>query len=157
MHCSSQYKCVTLYIGHWQEHRIIYKDITSNTVWCCYNVWCHYNIVNFLQNLHTTHPIAHPLGLDMGVSCGLILWFIFCLSHCSDICGHITTIDHVIMAPGGRLDIKTMSYHYRDPHVKDKTVSRLSYLQHGNPHTWKDGLYIETGSRLHVHICDFSD
>ena len=24
---------------------------------------------------------------------------------------------------------------YRDPHVKDKTVSRPSYLEHGDPHT----------------------
>ena len=38
--------------------------------------------------------------------------------------------------PGGRLNIK-MSFQYRDPHVKDKTVSRPSYLKHGNPHTWE--------------------
>ena len=30
--------------------------------------------------------------------------------------------------PGGRLNIKMLSYQYRDPHVKDKTVSRPSYL-----------------------------
>ena len=35
---------------------------------------------------------------------------------------------------GLRLNIK-MSYQYRDPHVKDNTVSRPSYFQHGNPHT----------------------
>ena len=30
---------------------------------------------------------------------------------------------------GGRLNVKEMlSYQYRDPHVKDKTVSRPSYL-----------------------------
>ena len=29
------------------------------------------------------------------------------------------------------------SYQYRDPNVKDKTVSRQSYLWHGNPHTWE--------------------
>ena len=32
----------------------------------------------------------------------------------------------VVMA--GRLNIKMSSYQYRDPHVKDKTVSRPSYL-----------------------------
>ena len=31
--------------------------------------------------------------------------------------------------PGGRLNVKMSSYQYRDPHVKDKTVSRPSYLQ----------------------------
>ena len=36
---------------------------------------------------------------------------------------------------GDRLSIKMSSYHYRDPHVKVKTVSRPSYLSHGNPHT----------------------
>ena len=38
---------------------------------------------------------------------------------------------------GGRLIINMSSYHCRDPHVKDKTVSRPSYLQHGNPYTWE--------------------
>ena len=37
--------------------------------------------------------------------------------------------------PGGGLNIKMSSYQYRDSHVKDKTVSRPSYLLHGNPHT----------------------
>ena len=32
------------------------------------------------------------------------------------------------MHPGGRLNIKISSCQYRDPHVKDKTVSRPSYL-----------------------------
>ena len=30
--------------------------------------------------------------------------------------------------PGGHLNIKMSSYKYRDPHVKDKTVLRPSYL-----------------------------
>ena len=37
----------------------------------------------------------------------------------------------------GCLNIKMSSYQYRDPHVKDKMVSRPSYFWHGNPHTWK--------------------
>ena len=40
-------------------------------------------------------------------------------------------------SPGGRLNIRMSSYQYRDPHVKDKTVSLPSYLWHGNPHTWR--------------------
>ena len=44
----------------------------------------------------------------------------------------------ISLAPSGnRLNIKMPSYQYRDPHVEDKTVSRPSYLEHGNPHTWK--------------------
>ena len=39
--------------------------------------------------------------------------------------------------PGGHLNIKMSSYQYTDPHVKDKTVSRPSYLYHGNHHTWE--------------------
>ena len=31
-------------------------------------------------------------------------------------------------SPGGCLNINMSSYQYGDPHVKDKTVSRLSYL-----------------------------
>ena len=34
------------------------------------------------------------------------------------------------------------SYQYRDPHVKDKTASRPSYLEHGRTPV-KGGLYIE--------------
>ena len=32
------------------------------------------------------------------------------------------------MRPGDRRNIKMSSYQYRDPHVKDETVSRPSYL-----------------------------
>ena len=43
--------------------------------------------------------------------------------------------------PGGRLNIRMSSYQYNDLHVTDKTVSRLSYLKHGNPppppNTWE--------------------
>ena len=38
---------------------------------------------------------------------------------------------------GGRLNIRMSFYKYRDSHVKDKTVSRPSYLKRGNPHTWE--------------------
>ena len=48
---------------------------------------------------------------------------------------------------GGRLSIKKPSHRYKDPHVKDKTVSRPSYLWHGNPIPGKDGIDFETGPR----------
>ena len=38
--------------------------------------------------------------------------------------------------PGPRLDIKTV-FPGRDSHVGDKTVTRPSYLQHGNHYTGK--------------------
>ena len=38
---------------------------------------------------------------------------------------------------GGCLNIKMSSYQYRDPHVKDETVSWPSYLKHGNAPTWE--------------------
>ena len=40
-------------------------------------------------------------------------------------------------APGHRLNIMTVFPRYVDSHVKDKTVARPSYLQHGDPHTGK--------------------
>ena len=45
--------------------------------------------------------------------------------------------------PGGHLNIKMLSYQYRDPHVKDKTVSRPSFNM-GIPILGIDGLYIES-------------
>ena len=45
----------------------------------------------------------------------------------------------------GHLNMKISSYQYRDPHVKDKTVSRPSYFNMRIPIPGKDHLYIETG------------
>ena len=54
----------------------------------------------------------------------------------------------VIKNLGDHISTKMPSYQFRDPHDKDKTVSRPSYLYHGYSHTWKDSLfYIEMGSR----------
>ena len=52
----------------------------------------------------------------------------------------------MMMAPGGRLNIKMWSYQYRDPHNKDKMVDRLIFNM-GIPIPGKDSLYIETGPR----------
>ena len=46
---------------------------------------------------------------------------------------------------GGRLSIQMPSHQYMDPHDNDKTVSWSSHLYHGNPHTWKEGICIESG------------
>ena len=54
-------------------------------------------------------------------------------------------VQDFLMCSVSRLNKKMSSYQYRDPYVKDKMVSLQSYLQHGNPHTWKIGLYIEMG------------
>ena len=39
--------------------------------------------------------------------------------------------------------IMTPYFPYKNSHHKDKTVSWLSYLYYGNPHIWKDNLYME--------------
>ena len=44
-----------------------------------------------------------------------------------------------------------LSYQYRNFHYKDKTVSWPSYLYNGNPLTWKDHFYIETGPKWLLH------
>ena len=44
---------------------------------------------------------------------------------------------------GGHLNIKMSSYQYKDAHVEDKMVSRLSYLWHGSLIPEKDSLHIE--------------
>ena len=47
---------------------------------------------------------------------------------------------------GGRLNIKMLSYQYRDSHVKDKTVSpTVLSLTWESPYLGKTCLYIETG------------
>ena len=42
------------------------------------------------------------------------------------------------------------SFKLRDPHVKDKTVSRPSYPLHENPILLDDGFYNETGPCLEI-------
>ena len=49
------------------------------------------------------------------------------------------------------LNIKIPSHQCRDSHCKDKRVSRPSYINNGNPHTWKDCLYVETGPYIPSH------
>ena len=52
---------------------------------------------------------------------------------------YFTITDFVLWwSSGGHLSIKISSYWYRDTHYKDKTVSWVSYLYNGNPHTYKD-------------------
>ena len=48
---------------------------------------------------------------------------------------------------GPRLNIKTVFPRYGDYHVKNKTVVRPSYLNHGDPNTVKTSLYIEMAPR----------
>ena len=45
-----------------------------------------------------------------------------------DICMDDTFMIQEKQEPGGHISIKMLSYQYRDPHVKDKKVSRPSYL-----------------------------
>ena len=39
------------------------------------------------------------------------------------------------LGPALNAKAEMQSYQYKDPHVKDKTVSQPSYLWHGNPNT----------------------
>ena len=41
---------------------------------------------------------------------------------------HYVKFLQFISSSGGSLSLKMQSYQYRDPHIKDKTVSRPSYL-----------------------------
>ena len=59
--------------------------------------------------------------------------------------GGKTSYRLVNRGPGGCLNMNILSYQYRISHYKDKMVAQPSYLHNRNPHTWKDGLYIETG------------
>ena len=54
----------------------------------------------------------------------------------------------VVWQSGGNRSIKTLSYQYRNSYYKDKTVSWPSDIHNGNPHTWKDSIYIEMGPRF---------
>ena len=57
----------------------------------------------------------------------------------------VRPLTHICVTRPQWVNIKMLSYQYRDFHYKYKTVSWLSYLYNRNPHAWKDGLNIETG------------
>ena len=88
---------------------------------------------------------------DYKVTCELIIimnhfhiWLLYWLSH---------ILEQAFMESGGRLNIEMWSYQYRDPHVKDTTVLRSSYLSHGNPHTCeRQRLGPGSGSNLMPHV-----
>ena len=46
-----------------------------------------------------------------------------------------------------------LSYQYRNSHYQDKTVNQPPYLYDGNPNTWKDNRYIQTGTDLLPQQC----
>ena len=46
---------------------------------------CRYNAVNFVKKFHKRYPIARQLGQGMGCLFWFKVWFIFCLSRCSDV------------------------------------------------------------------------
>ena len=79
------------------------------------------------------------LPFQLRLSGGIITWN--CMKHgiiqCSNIRDQLKTKSDTFMTSGSHLNIKMSPYQYRDPHVKDKIVSRPSYLNHGNPHTWE--------------------
>ena len=60
-----------------------------------------------------------------------------------------------IERPECRLNTKTPSYQYRNSHYKNMKGWQPFYLYNGRPHTWKDGLYIETGTRLPANVIMF--
>ena len=88
----------------------------------------HFTVLPGIVSIAIVHHILQPFMK-------LILRVSLCTIHSSHWQHHIACV---------RLNIK-MCYRYRNPQFKDKMVLRPSYIQHGNPHTWKDGLYIETG------------
>ena len=62
----------------------------------------------------------------------------------------------------GHLNMAMMSYRYRYPHGKDKTVLWPSDLWHGKPYTWKDGFILKQGiidfsheSKIYSVFCEF--
>ena len=65
----------------------------------------------------------------------------FISTHCSTcmyLASHFSyALGFIYEDSGSCLNIKMSSYQYRDSYVKDKTVSRPSYLWHGNPNTWE--------------------
>ena len=58
--------------------------------------------------------------------------------------------------PGGRLNIKMSSYQYRDPHVKEKTISRPLFLTWESPYLGKTVLILRRGPVLQK-VCPCHD
>ena len=56
---------------------------------------------------------------------------------------------------GAFLNIKMISYLYRNSHHKGNIISWLCYLYNGSLHSWKDGLHIEAGLLTWTDLINF--
>ena len=61
----------------------------------------------------------------------------------------------IIRSPGPRLNIKTVFPRYGDSHVKDETVTRPSYLFHGDPYAGKTASLYWDSPRLKFILVPF--
>ena len=62
---------------------------TRNKFHLIYTAVLLYNTVSFLTKSHKRHTIAHLLGRAMMCLCRFNFLFIFCLSHCRDVCNRL--------------------------------------------------------------------
>ena len=108
-----------------------------------------HNTLNLSHNSHNAsdiYPIMQHFVTEMcthahfcykmlycGICDGCIVGFVQQVFTIWGWCHHF----HHSWRSGPRLDIKTIFPRYGDSHVKDKTVARPSYLQHGDPYTGK--------------------
>ena len=106
--------------GRWVKAQIHPKAVRNKSLYA----WAH--IMYSAESL-SVDPVKCRLSLLCIYFCGLI-WFMY---------PYLSGLPHWVRLNGPHLNIKTIFPKYGDSHVKDRTVTRLSYLQHGDPYTRK--------------------
>ena len=101
-------------------HQTMYLMLFYKHLMCLHEAW------STILSLHLIHvpvvPILWIYGRHIETQ-----WY-WCIPNQLIILNRNSYFHYIIgKDPGGHLGLK-MPYQYRDPHVKDKTVSRLSYL-----------------------------
>ena len=83
---------------------------------------------------HHFHTILKDKRIiTLNTTLHIAVWRLQLLIECPKTCWRMMHYFRVTIKSGGHLDIKMLSYQYKDSHHKDKMVSWLPYLYNGKP------------------------
>ena len=110
----------------WSVYYHLYKPMHLFSIWIAVNpnsyIYIYCNIARWREkHVQCVEGKFWPMCIKWNMTCAVILLIKLHIIYKKN-------EYHNVVKSGGRLNIKMSSYQYRDPHVKDKTVSRPSYL-----------------------------
>ena len=116
-----------------------YFAIMIDKMWSLQNITISSSFGSFVDFSDRKH--RNDIDYIWGLGYGAVSFSPFLKSTFVSIMSLLRMINCHSRIPGGRLNIKMSSYQHKISHYKDKSVSRQSYLYHGNPYLERTSLY----------------